>query len=89
MTNFFNRAVHFGVGVWVGAAINDDDYRHGGYATGTAFLAYEIVQAWRKGDDAYGEIREFAVGLAVALATRRAVRWYRGLATPRNSSAQD
>ena len=66
-----NSLVHFGVGVWVGSTVNDPKFRHGGYVTGAAFLAYQVTEAWRKGDEAYGEIKEFATGIAVGLLVYR------------------
>ena len=34
---------------------------------GAAFLAYQVVEAWRKGDSGYGELKEFGIGMALPL----------------------
>ena len=46
---------------------NDPRFRHGAYAVGAAFLAYQVVEAWRKGDSGYGKLREFGIGMALPL----------------------
>ena len=70
-----NKAVHFGIGVWVGLAINDPKFRHGAYVYGAYFLAYQVVEVWTKQDKGYHEIAQFTYGLAAALAYRRWESW--------------
>ena len=75
MVGIFNRLAHVAVGAWVGSGVNDARFRHGSYVAATAFMAYQALEAWRKGDTGYGELREFGVGLFLPLAYRRLKEW--------------
>ena len=70
----FDKAAHVGIGVWVGSGINNPEYRHGLYMVAGAFLAYQVLGAWRKGDCGFHEVKEFGIGLALPLALRRLER---------------
>ena len=70
-----NRLWHVVIGAWIGSGINRPDYRHGLYVVTTAFLAYQALQVWRKGDRGYEEIRELGIGLAVPLVALRLWRF--------------
>ena len=80
MKNFLNKAAHLVIGFLVGLHAEKPASR-----TATiAFCAYQGIEAYRKGDDGYPEIKEFAVGMGAGLFTRevarrgyhrRAMRW--------------
>lgn len=75
MISLVNKLAHVAIGAWVGSGINDYRYRHGLYVVSAAFVAYQTLQAWRKGDTGFGEVREFGVGMALPLAWRRLEAW--------------
>ena len=49
MKKWFNKLAHVTIGAWVAGGVNDPRFRHGAYAVGAAFLAYQVVEAWRSG----------------------------------------
>ena len=71
----FDILVHIILGFWVGLAINTPLYRHGAYLLAAYFGTYEITQAWKKGDEAYNEVKEFTIGAGAALLLRRIYQW--------------
>ena len=62
MRQALNVASHILIGVWAGQAINDPRYRHGVWAGLILFIAYQVVGAWRKGDQGWPELREAGWG---------------------------
>ncbi len=66
-----NSGAHVGVGFWTGCAINDPEFRHGGWAFLASFLFYQGIEAHRKGDQGWPETREFMCGMGTALVVRR------------------
>ena len=68
-------AAHIGIGQWIALCINNPKYRWGGILLGVFWLAYEIMEAWRKGDEAYNEIREAIIGICSVLAFLRIWNW--------------
>ena len=70
-----NKAWHVAIGAWIGSEINDPKYRHGLYLVAGAFLAYQALQVWRKGDRGYEEIRELGIGMALPLVASRLAPW--------------
>ena len=75
MKKWFNKLAHVTIGAWVAGGVNDPCFRHGAYAVGAAFLAYQVVEAWRKGDMGYGELKEFGIGMALPLIWGRPKGW--------------
>ena len=71
-----NRLWHVAIGVWVGSGINNPRYRNGLYLVAGAFLAYQALQVWRKGDKGYEEIRELGIGMALPLVASRLAGLY-------------
>ena len=61
MKKWFNKLAHVTIGAWVAGGVNDRRFRNGAYAVGAAFLAYQVVEAWRKGDSGYGELTRSSV----------------------------
>ena len=74
MMSLFNRLSHVAIGAWVGNGINDRRFRHGCYVVAGAFVTYQVLGAWRKGDCGFNEVKEFGIGLAIPLAIRRLER---------------
>ena len=70
-----DRLWHIGIGAWIGSAINKPKYRHGLYVVTAAFLAYQILESWRKGDRGYVEVKELGIGLALPLVAARLDSW--------------
>ena len=70
-----NKAWHVAIGAWIGSAINKPEHRHGLYLVAGAFLAYQALQVWRKGDKGYVEVKEFGIGLALPLVVARLDSW--------------
>ena len=71
MLSTFNKAAHYVIGYWVASGINTNSYRSSCWLVAGVFLAYESLQAWKKGDNAYEEIREFGIGAAAYLVVKR------------------
>ena len=72
-----DKAAHYILGIWIGSIINEPKLRHGAYILFGGFLAYQISEAWRKGDEAYREIKEWLIGIAAALMVIRVWRWWK------------
>ena len=53
-----NRLWHIGIGAWVGSGVNSKRYWRAAMVIAALFVAYQVVEAWRKGDGGYGEIKE-------------------------------
>ena len=70
-----NRLWHVAIGAWIGSAINKPEYRHGLYVVTAAFLAYQILESWRKGDKGYVEVKELGIGLALPLVAAHLAVW--------------
>ena len=77
LSTVFNVGSHVFIGAWVGHGINNPRYRHGCYLAAVSFLIYQTLGAWRKGDKGYPEVREFGIGVGIALAVVRANRRWR------------
>ena len=73
--SFFNRASHVLAGAYVAWGVNDSEKKAGALTLASVFGAYQLTEAWKKGDDAYGEIKEFAIGYASVLLLIRAKEW--------------
>ena len=67
-----NIAAHFALGFWVGLIINDPKYRWGACALITTFEIYQIQESLRKGDGGWIEMKQFMIGLSLALMYKRA-----------------
>ena len=81
MIRLFNKAAHLGIGVWVGW-----NYRNpASWQALAVFGGYQVVEAWRKRDKGYPEIKEFGIGYAVGLT----VRWLRENAKKAKKSARN
>lgn len=70
-----NKTVHVGLGYWLGEVVNDPKYRWGGIALAVVFIVYQVVEVWTKGDKGYHEIKQFGIGLGIALLIRRLRQW--------------
>ena len=74
LSTVFNVGSHIAIGYWVGRGINNPEYRHGAYLAAASFMIYQTLGAWRKGDNGYPEVKEFGIGVGVALAEIRVNR---------------
>ena len=70
-----NIFTHFALGVWVGLTLNNPTYRTSALALFIAFEVYQIQESLRKGDGGWIEMKQFMIGMAVALAYKRAEKW--------------
>lgn len=68
---FVNVGTHFLLGLWTFFGCNDPRYRAGGLTMFLSFLVYQVVGAWRKGDQGWPEIKESMIGGFSALAANR------------------
>lgn len=71
MTNLFNKAAHFGVGFGIGLFA----HKPAAKIAALMFLGYQGVEAYRKGDDGYPEIKEASFGFGLGLAARQVIPW--------------
>ncbi len=70
MGRVFDGTAHVGIGSTCGYFIFDPRYRHWAYLAAATFLSYESLQAWRKGDEGYVELKEFGIGLGLGAAAK-------------------
>ena len=61
-----NRLAHFTIGLGVGLFA----HRPAALTATQAFIAYQGIEAYSKGDKGYPEVRQFAWGFGVGLALR-------------------
>lgn len=66
MPEVINKGTHFGIGVWVGLRINDPDTRASAGMIGLGFGTYQVLEAFRKGDQGYPELAQFIAGIVTA-----------------------
>ena len=71
----FNTSAHVGLGFWTGWTINEEEFRTGGLVIAGTFVTYQAMQIVTKGDKGYNEIREFMIGMGIALGARRLRHW--------------
>ena len=71
MRRFLNVSTHFTLGLWTFFACNDPRYRTGGLTMFLSFIVYQVVGAWRKGDQGWPEIKESMIGGCSALVANR------------------
>lgn len=75
LMNIINKAAHVGLGAYSAWGINNPDKRAGAIALIGIFGGYQLVEKWSKGDEAYKEIKEFAIGHFGMLALIRTMEW--------------
>ena len=74
MLNALNKLAHFAIGGWCGW-----NYRNPASAVGCGlFIAYQVVEQNAIHDEAYGEMKEFAIGYGIGLS----LRWLRDWKKP-------
>ena len=76
MPEWLNKAAHIAIGAWVASGINNKSYSNSCWLAALTFLIYQTVQAWRKGDKAYDEIREFGIGVGTCLVAHRVLDYF-------------
>ena len=63
---WFNKGAHFLIGVWAGW-----NYKNPASAVGSGlFVAYQWLEQRYIHDEAYGEVKEYAIGYGVGLSAR-------------------
>ena len=75
---------HIAIGGWIAFCVNNSKYRWGGIILAIFWLAYEVMEAWRKGDEAYNEIREAIIGICGILAFLRFWNWFTTRPAPKS-----
>ena len=66
MLRIFNKAAHFGIGLWAGW-----NYYNPASMVGTGlFCVYQYLEQNKIHDGAYGEVKEYAIGYGIGLSAR-------------------